>query len=31
VHRGGDDFVDTVRALLGTDAGVLKRQPGDRR
>ena len=27
VRRGGDDFVDTARTL----AGVLKRQPGDRR
>jgi hypothetical protein len=27
VRRGGDDFVDTARALFGTIAGVLKRQP----
>jgi hypothetical protein len=30
VRRGGDDFVDTARALFGTGGGVLKRQPGDR-
>ena len=31
VRRGGDDFVDTARALFGTVDGVLKRQPGGRR
>jgi hypothetical protein len=31
VRRGGDDFVDTARALFGTVDGVLKQQPGDRR
>jgi hypothetical protein len=31
VRRGGEDFVDTARALFGTIAGELKRQPGDRR
>jgi hypothetical protein len=30
VRRGGDDFVDTERALFGTVDGALKRQPGDR-
>jgi hypothetical protein len=30
VRRGGEDFVDTARALLGTVAGVLKRQPSNR-
>ncbi len=29
VRRGGNDFVDTARALFGTDSGVLERQPGD--
>jgi len=31
MRRGSDDFVDTARALRCTDAGELKRQPGDRR
>jgi hypothetical protein len=31
VRRGGDDFVDTTRALFGTVDGALKRQPGGRR
>ena len=31
VRRGGEDFVDTARALLATVEGVHKRQPGDRR
>jgi len=31
VRRGGDDFVDSPRALFGTDDGELKRQTGDRR
>ncbi len=31
VRRGGNDFVDTARALCGTLDGVIKRQPGDRR
>ena len=30
VRRGGDDFVDTARALCGTVDGELKRQPSDR-
>jgi hypothetical protein len=30
VRCGGDDFVDTARALFGTTVGVLKRQPGNR-
>jgi len=31
VRRGGDDFVDTERALSATVVGVHKRQPGDPR
>ncbi len=31
VRRGGDDFVDTARALFGTVFGELKRQSSDRR
>ncbi len=31
VRRGGEDFVDTARALYGTVHSVIKRQPGDRR
>ncbi len=31
VRRGGDDFVDTARALQGTVEGVLKRQSSDGR
>jgi hypothetical protein len=30
VRCGGDDFVDTERALCGTVVGVLERQSGDR-
>jgi hypothetical protein len=30
VRRGGDDFVDSARALFGTADGERKRQPGDR-
>jgi hypothetical protein len=30
VRRGGDDFVDTARALCGTREGDLKRQPRNR-
>jgi hypothetical protein len=30
VRRGGDDFVDTARALCATVVSVPKRQPGDR-
>ncbi len=30
VRRGGDDFVDTERALFGTGGGVLKRPPSNR-
>jgi hypothetical protein len=30
VRRGGDDFVDTARALSATVVGVLKRQPCNR-
>ena len=30
VRRGGDDFVDTARALCGTVDGVVKRQPCNR-
>jgi hypothetical protein len=30
VRRGGEDFVDTARALFGTVGGVLKRQPRNR-
>jgi hypothetical protein len=29
VRRGGDDFVDTARALCGTVVCVLKRQPSN--
>jgi hypothetical protein len=31
VRRGGDDFVDTERALCGAFDGVLKRQASDGR
>jgi hypothetical protein len=31
VRRGGEDFVDSARALFGTVVGELIRQPGDRR
>jgi hypothetical protein len=31
VRRGGDDFVDTARALVYTFGCEIKRQPGDRR
>jgi hypothetical protein len=30
VRRGGDDFVETARALFGTVDGAIKRQPGNR-
>jgi hypothetical protein len=30
VRRGGDDFVDTARALFGTVVGDLKRQSNNR-
>jgi hypothetical protein len=30
VRRGGDDFVDTARALLATAEGVFKSHPGNR-
>jgi hypothetical protein len=30
VRRGGEDFVDTARALFATVVGVLKRQPRNR-
>jgi hypothetical protein len=29
VRRGGDDFVDTARALLATAEGVFKSHPGN--
>jgi hypothetical protein len=31
MRRGGDDFVDTARALFGIVGYKIKRQPGDRR
>jgi hypothetical protein len=30
VRRGGDDFVDTARALCGTVVGAIQRQPSNR-